>query len=429
MQRFPVTSLAPGQVVALPVYHTRRHDQILMRPGVALTTGAIDRLAEMDIRWVWIDTPGFESVGNYVSAHAIQARAGLIAELSEQFAEIERNPKARVRLDPFREAVVSMIEKLMVTPEIGVWAHDPELPGQPLLRNAVFVGSVSLFLGRVLDWYLIRERPKLPPSSASDIRGLGLAGLLHDVGMLRLEPHVLENWWQTHDESDVRWRQHVRAAYDMIRADVEPSTAAAILNHHQRCDGTGFPLRVSDPGGLQGSPQTRVHVFARIIAAADVLDHLRFPPGQDRPEPTVRVLRRMLGDPYRSALDPMVVHALMRVVPPFPPGARVTLSDGRTGVVVGLNPSAPCRPVVTLHAARSSEEDEESATSPVANADREEVESTPADGPGELKTIDLDTHPDLMIAKVDDQDVMMDNFTLSVPRDDAAHTTADSAAA
>jgi hypothetical protein len=56
----------------------------------------------------------------------------------------------------------------------------------------------------------------------------------------------------------------------------------------------------------------------------------------------------------RGAFDPVVARAFFEIVPPFPVGSIVGLSDGRKAVVVDLNPTAPVRPKVLCLDERSS---------------------------------------------------------------------------
>ncbi|QKK07126.1 MAG: hypothetical protein HND58_02425 [Planctomycetota bacterium] len=143
----------------------------------------------------------------------------------------------------------------------------------------------------------------------------------------------------------------------MLRGGVGPSAAAAVLHHHQRFDGSGFPHRETFHGDPQPVNGTDIHIFARIVAVADVFDRLRHPaptaPGAEEPDPVpvVRVLRQMLRTEMAGWFDPIILHALVHAVPAFPPGSVVTLNDGRRAVVVSWDPLNPCRPTVALAAA------------------------------------------------------------------------------
>ncbi|HRJ49844.1 MAG TPA: hypothetical protein PKU91_04890, partial [Phycisphaerales bacterium] len=115
----------------------------------------------------------------------------------------------------------------------------------------------------------------------------------------------------------------------------------------------------------------------------------------DRPvRPMVRSLAMLLREPYRSWIDPVVLRALLTVVPPYAPGTRVTLSDGCEGVVIGWNPADPCRPTVA----------EIVAPRRVGTA-RPHATNV---------HIDLSRNADLFIARAEGHDVAEDNFTLPV---------------
>jgi HD-GYP domain-containing protein (c-di-GMP phosphodiesterase class II) len=215
--------------------------------------------------------------------------------------------------------------------------------------------------------------------------------MMHDIGMTRLPADVLERYNRTLTESDETWREHVRIGHEMVKGDLEPAAAAIILHHHQHYDGSGFPSK------RDGTTQAQVkgsgiHVFARIVGAADLFDRLRHPahaPGADpdmHPSiPTVRALRLLREKPYCEWIDPVVRLALYAVAPPYPPGTVVTLSDGRVGAVVDWSPLDPCRPTI-------------------------EILSATIRGDPTFIRVDLRKHRKLSVFEVDGQYVGDDNF-------------------
>jgi hypothetical protein len=85
-------------------------------------------------------------------------------------------------------------------------------------------------------------------------------------------------------------------------------------------------------------------VFSRILAAADLYDRLTAGREGHR-RPNVEILYLMRTQ-YAGWLDPQVLAVVPTVIPPFPPGMKVTLSDGTEAVTVGLKPDAPFQPTV-----------------------------------------------------------------------------------
>jgi hypothetical protein len=62
--------------------------------------------------------------------------------------------------------------------------------------------------------------------------------------------------------------------------------------------------------------------------------------------PQVWALAAMLSEKLRTRFDPNVLRALVEVVPPYPPGSRVTLSDGSEAIVIDHQIADPCNPTV-----------------------------------------------------------------------------------
>ncbi|MHB1136646.1 MAG: HD-GYP domain-containing protein [Coriobacteriia bacterium] len=96
----------------------------------------------------------------------------------------------------------------------------------------------------------------------AELEHLRLAALLHDVGLLRLPfPHLGSRWDLPTEERRV-WETHPEHGARMIHALGLPAeVATAILGHHERWDGTGYP------GGHAGA---QVPLSARILGVCDV---------------------------------------------------------------------------------------------------------------------------------------------------------------
>ncbi len=400
MLRVDLTGAVPGMKLAMPIHNPRRQGSVLLRAGFELDRVSIDKLRELGVFEAWIDCPGVEFMAGFVSTGVHSACQALAQAIAGAMTPVSAGAHPVLDFRAYKRAVVSLLEKLAEDRAAAIFLGEIGRSGCASLRHACNVCLISLLAGLKLDFYLMRERPKLAPFEARDVSNLGVGSLLHDIGLTRLADDTVDRWHRTGDESESEIRRHVQLGYEMVHESVDPSAAAVVLHHHQRFDGTGFPGvgTAIDGRPLQGS---EIHVFARIAAAADLLDRLRFRAevgqGTDtRPvRPMVRALRMMLEPPYRPRIDPVVMRAILAVVPPYAPGSRVTLSDGCEAVVVGWNPSDPCRPVVA-----------------------EAISSPRRTGIPRVTSvhIDLSVNRDLRIAQAEGHDVLDDNF--SPPIDD-----------
>jgi len=352
MLKVGLSQAAGGMVLGMPVYHPRRPGTVLLQAGVTLTEPVLLRLSEMGVHTVWIRYPSLDFLTGYVDPVVMDAARRVSGRIAEAFDTVQADAHARLEFGAYRNAIAGLLEAIAGNPRAGLLVEELVDAGEPALRHATTTCLLSVLMGLKLDFYLVRERSKLHSGAARDVSNLGMAGMLHDIGMLRLEPDVLARWNATRDQSDPAWREHVNLGFSMVRGGVEPSAASAVLHHHERFDGTGFPGEVRHREQLRQAGSD-IHVFARIVAAADLFDRMRSPasdPGSDASQtpaiPTVRALKRLREFPHASWIDPVIMVALVAVTPPYAPGTMVSLSSGERGVVVDWSPLDPCRPVV-----------------------------------------------------------------------------------
>lgn len=390
MLRVPISHAKPGMELALPVHHPRSSGRLLLRPGAQLERSTIERLIELHLPEVWIKYPNMEMIAKFVSPKIQSSRAEIAAQVADAFDMAGKDMHARMDFPSYSAAMSTLMARLVEDPDAALFIGEIADTGSPAIRHGANVGYLAMLMGLRLDFYLLKERNRLAPRLAKDVTSLGVAAMLHDIGMTRLRASVLKRWAQHHDDTDPEWREHVRIGYDMIRGHVEPSAAAAVLNHHQRFDGSGFPtrLRNGEESGLTGS---QIHIFARILVAADLYDRMVHPAYTigDSEEtrasrPPVYALNRIMREPYRSWLDPIVLQALITVCPAYAPGSRVRLSDGRPAVVIDWDARNPCRPTVR--------------------------EMTHFEDPDQGEVIDLREQQDLIVIECDGFDVEQYNF-------------------
>jgi len=338
----------------MPVLHPERGDRVLLRTGFKLDARTIVRLRELHVPEVWITYPAFDFLREQVNPELAVANAELTASVGHAFDQVSRQAFGKLDYGSYRRAVVGLLEKLMSCPSAAVFVHEIQCRDAPALRHASSVSFLALLIGLRLEDYIITQRKRLAATQARDLTNLGIGALLHDIGMLRLDPDTLRRWIEGHDETDREWRKHVLLGYELVRGEVDPSAAAVVLHHHQRFDGRGFP---SIPRlGHEAKPLegARIHIFARIVAVADMFDRIRH--GYADPTETqkgksmtvVRALAQMRDRAVGSRLDPMVFKALLTVVPAYPPGSLVTLNTGARAVVTDWFSDDPCRPVVRV---------------------------------------------------------------------------------
>jgi HD-GYP domain-containing protein (c-di-GMP phosphodiesterase class II) len=350
--RVSIQQAQKGMVLARSVPHPHRPETVLLRPGATLNDHAIDRLLELGVHEVWVRYPGLEHLVRFSDPRILAAQRGVVALASRAMDDTMARGRAPADYHSFRKAVMAMVDRLVENPSASILLGDVVSGSKPFLRHASRTCFLSILMGLRLDYYLLRERTRMVGHSAKDLSALGLGSLFHDVGLLKLDQDALAEWArQGRDEQDPLWRSHVQLGFDMVKEHAEPVAAGVVLHHHQHFDGSGFPARVDLAGNARTQQGSDIHVFARIVACAEMYDRLRggafLPCEQDvTPVPAVRALRAMLEEPLAHRFDPVVLGTLVEVAPPYPPGSFVTITGGRHAVVVEWSAADPCRPVV-----------------------------------------------------------------------------------
>lgn len=400
MLRVPIAYAKPGMVLALPVFHPRRADTVLLSDGMQLEARSIARLAEIELKELWIRYPGVEFVREYICPAVFGAQAGLTRRIAEAFEGVSHAAPAKLEYTAYRIAISSLMDRLIANPRAAVFAQELVSRDDAALAHASAVSFLAVLMGLKLEDYLITERARLSSHVARDVTSLGVGAMFHDIGMLRLTPEVVQHWNRTLDDSYEPWRAHVQIGYELVKEAIGPSAAAGVLHHHQKFDGTGFPARQRYDSGITTVEQlsgSDIHVFARIISVGDLFDRLRHPPGApagSAPTPVVRVLKMLQEAPYASWIDPMVFRALLAVVPAYLPGTMVTLSNGMNAVVTDWFPDDPCRPTV------------QTIGDPREDFDKDSRKS---------ERFVLRQQTEISIAKAEGVDVSADNFYPSAP--------------
>jgi hypothetical protein len=136
-----------------------------------------------------------------------------------------------------------------------------------------------------------------------ELSDLYLGGLLHDVGKIGVSDSILRKRDPLTPEELALVRQHVTIGYNLL-AELRPIAhlLPAVLHHHERYDGTGYP------DGLKGDT---IPFLARILAVAECYDAMTSP-GPARPGPAREPVEDVLARGADLQWDGRVIAAFFR---------------------------------------------------------------------------------------------------------------------
>ncbi|UCD74513.1 MAG: HD domain-containing protein [Phycisphaerales bacterium] len=349
-----VDDLEPGMEVGGVVLHPRRPQTELLRPGAKLERKMIDYLHRIGIGEIWIQHDATADLDAAVAPALTTARTELYQKLKNDFGALASATVSTTRVQVYRQSIIELVFALIRSGKYAHTCHQLLKDSSHIFTHSANVAFLSLLVGLEMETYVVRQRPRLSPDHARDVVPLGLGAMLHDIGKHDLADEARKHH-EIHpvpEDPDVgqAYAGHPENGYHMLLDVRLPATARhAVLNHHQRFDGSGWPDRVIATRGRQEGPQsgTGIHIFSRIISAANVFDNLMTTADGDK-RPTIAALCEFAGGRFDGWFDPLISDLMIRRVPPFPIGSQVRLSNGWQGAVVGLNFQQPCRPSVRI---------------------------------------------------------------------------------
>lgn len=139
------------------------------------------------------------------------------------------------------------------------------------------------------------------------IKEIETAGLMHDIGKISIEDHLLNKSAKLTDDEYMEIKKHPESSYQILKSvDTYSSLAEHVLSHHERWDGKGYPM------GLKG---VDIPIVSRIIAVADAYEAMtsnrsyRLAIGH---EASIQELKKCAGTQF----DPDIVRIFIEEVVP-----------------------------------------------------------------------------------------------------------------
>jgi hypothetical protein len=276
---------------------------------------------------------GAPSASETAALHAEEPSA-VLGELQELLLEVRVLARGGgdfpwTRLEGLIDRVVTSMDR---SPDLFWLANNPAAaPGVDYLAfHQARVAVMALRIGANVGY----DRRRLIP--------LGVAGCLIDVGLWQMPESLLRRLDALAGDELAAYRSHPRLSADLVRrwAPPDETIVQAVLEHHEREQGQGFP---------QGLTGAAVDADAKILGLADTYTGLTVPPTARprlRPHEAVREIVKSRHEAFPSAL----IKALLSEISVFPPGTVVRLNTEEIGRVVAVNRNHPLRPRVEIMA-------------------------------------------------------------------------------
>ncbi len=192
-------------------------------------------------------------------------------------------------------------------------------------KHSVDVATMAMVIGQGLNL------------TQDELREIGIAGLLHDLGKSQIPLEILNKPGRLDDNEFKLMKQHSLFGFKILKEknQLPEPIMMGVLQHHEKMNGKGYPL---------GTAGDSIHKYARIIAVADVYDALVTERPYKKAFHKREAVEMILA--MTQELDMEAMLSFFNCVILFPVDSIVTLSSGEPAKVVKNNRNNCLRPTV-----------------------------------------------------------------------------------
>ncbi|WP_432408087.1 HD-GYP domain-containing protein [Wukongibacter sp. M2B1] len=325
--------LEPGMRLGKAVYAP--DGKILLKGGVSLTNGYIRNMERKNIPSVYIDdelSNGIEvedAIDPEVKVQAVETIKNVFKTMSPN--RNDKNRKGYVTNESYKDvknAIYQITNNLKKNN--GSLFNMVEIMSTDLAtyNHCVNVSVLAIMTARAMG--LDEKR----------IMDIGVGALMHDIGYAYVPSEIINKPGKLSDEEFEAIKKHTVYGYEMVKEDANISAIVKtiILMHHERLDGSGYPLRIKGD---------KINKFVRIVSICDMFEALTSDRAYREKMPVYKALELLTAE-TTSKLDLEIYKNFIKNIAIYPQGTGVLLNTGEKGLVVENNRNSPTRPKVRI---------------------------------------------------------------------------------
>lgn len=321
MKLCKVEKLTEGDILARAVF--AMDFRILLSEETSLSADYIEKLKSLGISEVYIHDENYKN---------IEAVVILKQEVEELFKVkvkdiLEKHTYSKNKeLQKLSQTADNIIFNILEEKKVVEKIYDIKERSSDLYEHSISICTLAT---------LVALKMKLPKETVHDI---GVACLLHDLGLRYMTfDYTLRNMAEFLPVELMEYRKHPVYGYSTLKEEAWISSVSKdiILYHHERKDGSGFPLKKKD-----------IPLEAMIVGVCDCFDEMICGICCQRVKvhEAVEYLKVFKGIRF----DEKVVDILLQFTAVYPVGSHVLTNVGETGIVIRQNSEFPDRPVIRI---------------------------------------------------------------------------------
>ena len=245
--------------------------------------------------------------------------------LKEAFSQLTTKPDSSLAImgTLIRQATAQLVQ---LEKPVGFQLVRASTQSDLLLLHSLNVAFISMLMAHETGWTTLQ------------IEDAGLAGLLHDIGELKVPSQISRKRTELTKAELSYLHMHPQYGYEQLTSihAYSPQIRNVALQHHEHLDGSGYP---------KGIKADKLEPLTRLVAVADYFDEQLHPRNNQGLISPNQILSRL----YKRAdkqLDATFIQLLIKLMGIYPPGSFITLDDNTVGLVTSSHPDNPLKPTI-----------------------------------------------------------------------------------
>lgn len=320
MRLCKVNDLTGKEILAKDVF-TKEY-KILLSEGTVLKHKYIEKLKELNIRRVYIqeEEPNTKTV-MILKEEVEETFKSKVKSILEKHTYSHNN-----RLVELCETADYIITNILEEEEVVEKIYDIKERSSDIYEHSISMCSLAT---------IVALKMGLPQETVHDI---GVSCLLHELGLRYLDiEYDDQDLSQLSEREFAEYKKHPVYGYTVLRDEnwISNESKNMILYHHERLDGSGYPLKA-----------TVISRECRIVQICDAFDEMICGIGCKRKKvyEAVEYLKKNKDIKF----DSKIVDIFLEFTAVYPAGTIIRTNEGETGIVLYQNKQFPDRPVIRI---------------------------------------------------------------------------------
>ncbi|AKA69684.1 HD-GYP domain-containing protein [Clostridium scatologenes] len=289
----------------------------------------IKKLATFEIKYIWIYATNNGELSKFTKTSFFDVKKNYktsIMEINEVVNDLCKGKKVEVnKIDKISNSIYKNInDEYYIVKCLSELRNSEEY----VYTHSVNVSFYGMLLGK---WLCLTKK---------DINQIVVAGLLHDIGNVKVPIEILNKKGKVDVEEFDEIKKHPVYGYNMVKdtSIVSDIVKEVILMHHERMNSTGYPL---------GKNGDELSIYCKIIAVVDAYDAIT----SDR---TYRKRRtpfeafQILKNNSMEYFDIHIMDTFLENIAACYVGSKVLLTNDDEGEILYVPPHCITNPVVSI---------------------------------------------------------------------------------